>query len=156
MPKLSPRLFTRCILITNESEIPRGFTGFCSGCHSWKPQFGVQNNFALVCLLLGVDSNRANKMAADIYKKNPNNLTYASTYAFSLFLRGNAKEAAETLDHFSPGDLQKAAVASYYGVFLAAAGRKQQARYYLERGMSAQLLPEEKALLEKASLAARR
>ena len=55
----------------------------------------VQNNLAQICLLLGVDTGRAHKIAADIHRQEPANATYASTYAFSLFIRGDAEQAVE-------------------------------------------------------------
>jgi hypothetical protein len=52
-----------------------------------------------------------------------------------------------TLD---PTQLHEPATAAYYGVFLAAAGRTQDAQEYLKLGATAKLLPEEKILVTKA------
>jgi hypothetical protein len=46
--------------------------------------------------------------------------------------------------------LRDPAISAYYGICLAA-GRDERARTYLELGQKATLLPEEKALMEKAS-----
>ncbi len=49
-----------------------------------------------------------------------------------------------------PEQLRQPEVASYYGVVLAAAGDQQQAEEFLALSESARLLPEERALIDKA------
>ena len=49
-----------------------------------------------------------------------------------------------------PKQLEQPAIATYYGLILAAAGQKEKARSFLARSAEATLLPEEKALVAKA------
>ena len=53
------------------------------------------------------------------------------------------------MSQLKPEDLEKPQIAAYYGIFLAAAG-DPRAPEFLDLGSQAQLLPEEKMLLEKA------
>ncbi len=110
----------------------------------------LQNNLAQVSLLIGADVDRARKVAAETRSKEPGNGAFAATYAFSLYTSGDVKGALETMDQLTGDQLRDPSVAVYYGVVLAAAGRKEKAREYLQRAAEATLLPEEKALVEKA------
>jgi tetratricopeptide (TPR) repeat protein len=110
----------------------------------------LQNNFAQISLLIGADVERARKVAAETRSKEPGNGAFVATYAFSLYTSGDVKGALQTMDRLSPDQLRDPSVAVYYGVVLAAAGQKEKAREYLQRAAEATLLPEEKALVEKA------
>lgn len=110
----------------------------------------MQNNLAQVSLLLDADPERARKIAADLARKEPGNAAFVSTYAFSLYVRGEIEPALQTMEQLTPEQLQTPSIAVYYGVILAAAGQKEKAREYLARGAKAFLLPEEKALIAKA------
>jgi Flp pilus assembly protein TadD len=113
----------------------------------------IQNNFAQVSLLLDADAERARKIAADLVRKEPSNAGYVSTYAFSLYTRGEVAEAVQAFSKLTEEQLQAPSIAAYYGIVLAAAGEKEKARGYLERGATAFLLPEERALVAKAQAA---
>ena len=115
----------------------------------------MQNNLAQVSLLLDADPDRARKIAADVVKKEPTNPAFVSTYAFSLYTRGEVEPALHAMEALTPEQLQTPAIAAYYGMILAAGGQKEKARDYLQRGSQAFLLPEEKALLARAEGAAR-
>ena len=110
----------------------------------------LQNNFAQVGLLLRADPERARKLAADVYQKKPNDAAYVSTYAFSLFSKGDAAGAVQAMESLTNQQLRDPGLAAYYGIFLAFAGQAEKAREYLDLGAGARLLPEEKALVEKA------
>jgi tetratricopeptide (TPR) repeat protein len=110
----------------------------------------LQNNLAQVSLLLGADVERARKIAADLATKDPSNPSFLSTYAFSLYTKGDIKGALQAMDKLTPDQLRDASLSAYYGVVLAAAGQKEKAREYLRRASEAKLLPEEKALIAKS------
>jgi hypothetical protein len=61
------------------------------------------------------------------------------------------------MDALKQSHLEEPSTSAYYGILLAAAGEQESARPYLARAAQGYLLPEEKALLEKAQrdLAAR-
>jgi hypothetical protein len=111
----------------------------------------LQNNLAQISLLLGADVEHARKIAAEIKGKEPSNAAYVSTYAFSLYANGDVKGALQAMDQLSQDQLREPSVAVYYGVILAAAGQQEKASQYLRRATEANLLPEEKALVEKAA-----
>ncbi len=112
----------------------------------------LQNNLAQVSLLLGVDLERARKVAADLTSKEPSNGSFISTYAFSLYVKGDVKGALQAMDKLTPDQLRDPSLAVYYGVVLAAVGQKEKARNCLQRASEANLLPEEKALVARAEI----
>jgi thioredoxin-like negative regulator of GroEL len=109
----------------------------------------VENNTAQISLLLKANEDQARRMAAEVYHKVPSNPAYATTYAYSLVTKGDPKGALKVLNSFSESQLQDPAISTYYGICLAATG-DERARPFLEAGQKANLLPEEKALVEKA------
>ena len=113
----------------------------------------LQNNLAQVSLLLGADLDRARKIALSLTSKDPSNGSFLSTYAFSLYAKGDIKGAVQAMDKLTPEQLRDPSLAAYYGVVLAAAGQTEKAREYLRRASEANLLPEEKALVSKAEAA---
>jgi predicted Zn-dependent protease len=114
----------------------------------------LQNNLAQISLLLDADPERARKLASDLEKKEPNNPAFASTFAFSLYKKGDVTAALEVMNKLTEIQRREPAIAAYYGIILAGAGEKEKAREYLKLGQEAKLLPEEKSLVEKATHAA--
>jgi hypothetical protein len=110
----------------------------------------VKNNLAQIALLLDADVERARKLAAETYRAHPENPAYISTYAFALYRKGDTRQAVDLMAKLAQRDLEEPPVSAYYGIFLAAAGQKEKARHFLERGQMAVLLPEEKALVDRA------
>lgn len=110
----------------------------------------AQNNFAQLSLLLNVNLEHAHEVAEQLYKKNPQNPIFVSTYGFSLYRQGRYAQALKAMNELGTAELQKPGTAAYYGLFLAAAGDKGEAAEYLEMGAAAPLLPEERALLQSA------
>jgi cytochrome c-type biogenesis protein CcmH/NrfG len=110
----------------------------------------VQNNFAQLSLLLNLNIDRAQRIARDLYEKEPANPAYASTCAFAFFTQGDIKKARKTIETLSDEQLHQPDVAAYYGIILAAAGEQARAGEFLDLGEKATLLPQEKTLVEKA------
>lgn len=110
----------------------------------------VQNNFAQLSLLLNLNAARGQKIAREVYEKEPKNPAYASTYAFALHAQGETNKALKVLEGLSDQQLHQPEIAAYYGIFLAAAGDQPRAGEFLDLGEKATLLPQEKALMEKA------
>jgi Tfp pilus assembly protein PilF len=107
----------------------------------------AKNNLAMTALLLNAVELRPFELARQVYEMEPTNISYASTYAFSLYQQ---KKWAEALNAFAPFDSKTLAnpeVAGYYGLVLQANGHPRQAREYLDKAVHAQrLLPEERSL----------
>ena len=111
----------------------------------------VQNNFAQLALLLNLNAERGQKIAREVYEKDPKNAAYASTYAYALHTQGDSKKALKVLNTLTDEQLHQPEIAAYYGVILAAAGEAARAPEFLDLGEKApNLLPQEKALIEKA------
>jgi thioredoxin-like negative regulator of GroEL len=112
----------------------------------------VRNNLAQISLLLNLNPDQAYRRAREVYEEEPKNPDYAATYAFSLYLQGDVKRALQTLAGFSEVELERPQIAAYYGVLLARSGNCSLAAKFLDLGEKADLLPEEKKLVEKAQL----
>jgi Flp pilus assembly protein TadD len=112
----------------------------------------VRNNLAQISLLLNLNPDQACRAAREVYEQEPKNPDYAATYAFSLYLQGDVKKALQALAGFSEGELERPQIAAYYGVLLANSGDFSRAAKFLDLGEKANLLPEEKKLVEKAQL----
>jgi hypothetical protein len=54
------------------------------------------------------------------------------------------------MNALTPEQLKQSEIAAYYGIILAAAGEHAKAAEYLDASEKAGLLPEEKALVDKA------
>jgi tetratricopeptide (TPR) repeat protein len=113
----------------------------------------ILNNIAQLSLLLNVNTERGYELAEKVYEQNPRNADYASTYAFSLYRRGEVRKAVQAFTDLPESELHRPQIAAYYGLMLAAAGNFARAREFLDLGAKANLLPEERALVDKAELA---
>ncbi len=111
----------------------------------------ARNNFAQLSLLLGVNTDAAETMAKQLHQQSPKDPSFASTYAFALYIRGDQRGALKVMDSLSAEELRRPEIAAYYGVILAAGNERSKAPSFLELGRQAKLLPEEKALVEKAT-----
>jgi len=112
----------------------------------------VRNNLAQISLLLNLNAEGAHRLAREVYEQEPKNADYAATYAFSLYLEGNVKKALQIFAGFSEAELKRPQIAAYYGVMLASSDDFSRAAKFLDLGEKANLLPEEKKLVEKAQL----
>lgn len=110
----------------------------------------VQNNIAQLSLLLNLNADRGFRLARDLHEREPKNPVYASTHAFALHSRGDTKKALAVMNALTPEQLKQPEIAAYYGIILAAAGEHAKAAEYLDASGKAGLLPEEKALVDKA------
>ena len=112
----------------------------------------VRNNLAQISLLLNLNADQAYRLAREVHEEEPKNRDYAATYAFSLYLQGDVKRALQAFAGFSEVELERPQIAAYYGVLLARNGNFSRAVKFLDLGEKANLLPEEKKLVEKAQL----
>lgn len=110
----------------------------------------AQNDLAISSLLLGLETDRATKIAKDLYTKHPDNAAYASTHAFALHCVARTKEGLSVLESLPAERLEDPAIAAYYGIMLVANHSPEKARHFLEIGHAANLLIEEKELLARA------
>jgi hypothetical protein len=114
-----------------------------------RPEDAVaKNNLAAVSLLLRTNLDQAHELAREGFCIEPG--LCASTYAFSLHLRGQTSDALHVLRSSSEVERQRPATAAYYGVILAAAGDLAAAEPYLALAEQGDLLPEECLMLQAA------
>jgi Flp pilus assembly protein TadD len=110
----------------------------------------AENDLAMTAMLLGAQELQPYDLAREVYVKAPANASFASTYAFSLYLQRKYPEALKVMQQLTPKDLQDPSTAGYYGLILKANGRMAEARSFLNRSSQRQLLPEEQALFDQA------
>jgi hypothetical protein len=117
---------------------------------SFPSNLDMKNNLAATALLLKAFELKPHEMAREVYQTAPTNASYASTYAFSLYLQTNNSEALKVMEQLTPQQLQKPTIAGYYGLILQASGDAPKAKPYLEAATKATLLPEERKLFVQA------
>jgi predicted Zn-dependent protease len=110
----------------------------------------TKNDLAMTAMLLGEQELDPYDLAREVYEKNPTNSSFASTYAFSLYLQQKYPDALKVMQQLTPKDLQDPSVDGYYGLILKANGNNAQARSFLDRSSRGQLLPEEQVLFIQA------
>lgn len=108
----------------------------------------LKNNLAMVLLLQRMDLPTAHQLAWESHEQNPGAAVNTSTYAFSLLLQGKPLEGRKLMEALGTNVLKVPSIAAYYTLITAATGDNQTARHYLEFARQADLLPEEKALLD--------
>ncbi len=110
----------------------------------------MRNNYAMLSLLLRSNTERAFQMAEDAYKAKPDNPALASTYACALWTHNKPAEALAIMQKIPADKLLIPPLAAWYGIILAANGDHSKAAHYLDLGETANLLPEERKLLQQA------
>jgi len=110
----------------------------------------VQNNWAVLALLLQTNVAKAHQLARQVYERDTNNPGFVSTYAWSLHVQTRTAEALKVIETVNPSELAKPSIASYYGAILAAAGQADKARQFLAKAETARILPEELNLIAEA------
>ncbi len=115
-----------------------------------RPDPGTENNFALTSLLLGQNRDKAMEVTERVFKADPKNASFLSTYAYALSLQNKRAEALKLFEQLPAKELEQPSIAAYYGILLAGSGDLEKARVYLKLGEKASGLPEERALLADA------
>jgi tetratricopeptide (TPR) repeat protein len=110
----------------------------------------AKNNLAQISLLLNAEPAYGRKLAEEVYRHDSSNALYVTTYAYALYAKADVRGAMKVMEKLTEEQLRQPEVSAYYGIFLAGTGDLEKARAYLERGEKARLLPEEKALLDRA------
>jgi predicted Zn-dependent protease len=110
----------------------------------------ARNDLALIAMLLHAQEMSPYDVARQVYQAAPTNSTYASTYAFALYLQGKNPQALKIMQQLSARDLKNRSIAGYYGLILKAAGDNARAMSYLTYAIQGELLPEERTLFQRA------
>ena len=109
----------------------------------------ARNNFIRLSLLRRVDEGATGKLAAELFKERPADITCATTYGLSLFLDGKVFDAVQIMQSFPAEQLRDPDVAPYYGIFLQAAGESAKAEKYLTLARENTLLRDEEELIAR-------
>ena len=110
----------------------------------------AKNNIAYAYLILNMELERATALALQVTKEDPENPQFAATYALALYAKDKFDPALKVLQDINEKDRRTPSTALCYGAVLAAKGMKDEAREYLDIAEKSNLLPEEKAIAEKA------
>jgi tetratricopeptide (TPR) repeat protein len=106
----------------------------------------LKNNVAYSEMLLNINLQRAAALAAEAHAAEPENASFAATYAYGLHLLGKTKDAIKVIEPIEDKKAQEPAFALAWAVLLAASGNAAEARTFLDLAMSGHLLPEEQKL----------
>ena len=107
----------------------------------------AKRNLAMLYLIGRVQLPRAHELALEVHGAEPENLDSLIAFALSLHVRGETAEALRLLEARKVEVEANPYFSAYYGLLLASAGRLDEARPQLTRGLTSQLLPEETSLL---------
>ncbi len=110
----------------------------------------VKNNLAMTAMLLNSQDLNPYGLAREAYDKMPQNPSYASTYAYSLYLQKQYAEALKVMQKLTPKQLNDPSIAGYYGLILKATGDNAKAQSYFGWALKGKLLPEEQKLFQQA------
>jgi tetratricopeptide (TPR) repeat protein len=117
----------------------------------------IKNNVVMLGSLLGIKNGSFLDWARDNWENDrSNHPQFGTTYAFTLFQKGDLDDAARILAQINPDVLSNPGDALYAGIIKAALGQQDDARKLLEvASRGDDLLPEEKELLirSRSSLA---
>ncbi len=111
----------------------------------------VANNYAFFAALTGNDYGTAEQIARENKARAPASLDYLSTYAFVIGMQGRVDEALALLKPVAGEWKKSSGVAFAYGLALAGAGRKDEARPILGSLDPATLSLREEELIRAAS-----
>lgn len=112
----------------------------------------IKNNLAAIALLLNSEQHKPHELARELYEQQNDNPVFVATYAFSLHLQKKNAESLRLMSQLKPEQLEHPSIAGYYGLILATAGDKVQAKQYLDLAAKARLLPEEVELFQAVKL----
>jgi tetratricopeptide (TPR) repeat protein len=110
----------------------------------------LKNNLADMLLLQRTDLDKACQLASEAYQSATNNPYFISTYAYALLVKNKPDMALKIIANLKPDFLKIPGISVYYGVIQAQTGHKELAREPLTRASKANLLPEERAIVNSA------
>lgn len=111
----------------------------------------VKNNVAALELLLNQNTNQAFQLTKEVYESSTNTAEFAAIRALALYRQNRAAQGLRLMQTLPPDQLARPDIALYYALLLSANGRKADAAPYIAAAKKAQLLPEERKLLQKIS-----
>lgn len=146
-----PRAFGRLALHLTNRQDTRGLLRlFAVQLKAHPDSIVAKNNVAMYSLLLKTNLADAHRLAAELFQAQPKNPIIISTYAFSLYVQGQPKEALKTFETIPVWQIKDPGLMAYYGIFLTACAQAQKGQDYLDKASRGNLLPEEQELVRRA------
>lgn len=109
----------------------------------------ARNNLAYLWLLRETHLSRAYALAQEIYRQEPENPQFRTTYAFSLYRQGRFAESLKVFEEMEDAQLNDPQRSLHYSLILAANEKWEQALAASEKVPEQNLFPEEDRLLAK-------
>jgi tetratricopeptide (TPR) repeat protein len=110
----------------------------------------IANNFAFYALLVGREQRIAEQVAEQINRYHPANDAYLATRAFALTQQGRFEAAMALLQAKASRAPNSSSLSFAYGLALAGAGRKNEARALLEKLPPTSLTTAEVELIKRS------
>jgi lipopolysaccharide biosynthesis regulator YciM len=110
----------------------------------------ITADLARLALDLGENTERSHQLAKEAYKRAPNDVDCAVTYALSLHRLGRNAEALAIVQGLPTDQLREPHAAVYVALVLAEGGELQGAKDYVNAVENGKLYPEEKKVFEEA------
>lgn len=112
----------------------------------------VTGDWAMISLLTepGRTDSKAKQEAKELAQAEPQNPFFVTTYAFALYQQNQVRDALPLMERLAPNDLRVPGRALYFGLLLASDGQRERADTFLKLAAKADLLPEERELLQTA------
>lgn len=111
----------------------------------------IKNHLAALELLLNRNTNQAFQLTKEVYEAGTNNAEFAAIRALALYRQNRAAQGLRVMQALPPDQLARPDIALYYALLLSANGQRANAAPYVAAAKKAQLLPEERTLLQKLS-----
>lgn len=109
----------------------------------------VKNHIAALELLLNQNTNQAFQLTKEVYEASTNTAEFAAIRALALYRQNRAAQGLQIMQALPPNQLAQPDIALYYALLLSANGQRANAAPYVAAAKKAQLLPEERKLLQK-------
>ncbi len=113
-----------------------------------------RNNYAFYSLLTRAEEGDPHREAERLFSEDPKNADIVLTRGLSLYQQGKSAEAAALTGGLSAEDMKKPRVTLYHAIFLTGAGESAKAQEWVAVARQGKMLPEEKAMLERAKVEA--
>jgi Flp pilus assembly protein TadD len=111
---------------------------------------GFRSNFAYLALLLGLETEKATRLAMENAKMAPNEPNVLATYSFARLCQGKSEEARKILEALPPETLAQPSISLYYAAVLMAEHDSASALKFVKIAeTSKEMQPQEESLAKR-------
>lgn len=116
---------------------------------------GFRNNFAYLALLLGLETEKATRIAMENAKLTPNEPNVLATYSFARLSQGKSEEARKILEALPQETLAQPNISLYYAAVLMAEHDSASALKFARIAVTSKdMLPQEESIAKRILIAA--